>query len=1540
MCVISKLPVPAALRVQVGGTTATAVVPPGGHVTPLLGDVADDDAVGVVDAVDGTAAGAATAVALSAARGGGGSVVVVGGDVPHLACVTLARLADGDGLQRQLQWLAAGSAPGLATCAVALTPLVYYHNDLFAPCTVAAGSSTDAVRCAVGATVAVPLPVAAVSVAAGDGGLMLALSVTLVDVEGRGQAAAHLRLPLAPTARVCGAAWHVAAAAAPGCWPLVVSVRLEAGEWHVRASHAVQVLVPRQDGLALESTPPPLAAPAPVAELYAPPCHRAAYAAGACGAEFRTAMSVRDDDSSSGGWCGASTPPFCVAYTGEQAEPFAGVGTSVLAEVLTSPDALAADWADLAALAHLPRLLVGHHARVPLLTTPPAGAAGSATLHDTLRVAARRDEHGILIVQVQRDIDAPVRLLYNAGGDGADASGLMVGLGCTHRLPRSMTRILVRHTRPPPRRLLAAYLRAIEAGLRSGGGVSGGAGGGEATPAELWCVATKMAFASGSEGDDDTDGSSGEDDDAAARWRRAEHHPLLYAELADNTAAEVPLRVHVRGDSGGGSGVGVDWLFWMAGVGPACGWLVPAWPLYWDVPGAAAAASSSSSGGGGGGGGGSARPAEAGTHPYTAPLSLQPGRLLEGRETPHFAPATLELEAAGSDDSGGGGSGGDGTRRAGHVSILRRVTALPLAYAAEAGAAWMHAAVAYRSGACVLQLAPGAEAPTAHGNAPPPPRSLQLEADEVAVSWYAPAAGVEVTPPALVALEGGGDSAPAPWWEAAPDGLPAAVLTSALPGAAHGVAPEVGRLVLRRVVARVGLDATGTATRTLAVGEVAVLDTTPSTGGSGGGGGGGGGGGSGGGGGGSGGGSGDVAGGDRGGASEDARPLLACVGSRGASAASVTWTAAAGGGGRRNWRGPTTLTVRVPSQLYVNVSDAVAAAVVAAVRQWRPAAVAVLSLVVPGRAPSPGTPPRLPRCVLPALVAVDQVDIGAITASVTAAVSGPALPLQVRLQAATLRLPAVGAVHLHAPAARLRREVVAFVLADQLMTLPALLGSLDIFGNPSGFLRDARTGIARLFELERGAGLGAPLALVGGALEGTGHLVLRVAEGALRSLSAFSFAVAHNVDRLAAPGVPPDTRSRSVGASSSASGPAALPDGPAPLGLPTSSELAVCAAVRRWDTVGGPAACGALTAPPRDLFLPLQLAALARFLPRSRTAVGGAGGGGDGVEVTGGDGGDSDGDGDGRRGRSSHMQAAFTSLGRGLALAARTVALAPGAALRQRNAGVLLTAVADAVLAPLAGAMGFVGHATTGVLAALDTREGLRVAAAPPQLLVSLAVPSAMLARAASFVVAAAAGSGAGAGANASRRLVWYAPAVVSVSAHAAAAMLSMWAGACGAPAWVAVVAVAPADGGGGGAAQHLLLLLDAPCAGVFLVAWAHHLRATVSGGSGGDAGGRLGGSGGGAGLLGGTPLGASGAPTDAASPLLLSCTAPPLWVAPVVAAGDDSDAHRTSGPDANPFVARTGRPGAPPAPSDPAAVHLILPPWASRALRAFLPSS
>jgi len=292
-----------------------------------------------------------------------------------------------------------------------------------------------------------------------------------------------------------------------------------------------------------------------------------------------------------------------------------------------------------------------------------------------------------------------------------------------------------------------------------------------------------------------------------------------------------------------------------------------------------------------------------------------------------------------------------------------------------------------------------------------------------------------------------------------------------------------------------------------------------------------------------------------------------------------------------------------------------------------------------------------------------------------------------------------------------------------------------------------------------------------------------------------------------------------------------------------------------------------------------------------------------------------------------------------LALAASTVALAPGAALRQRNAGVLLTAVADAVLAPLAGAMGFVGHATTGVLAALDTREGLRVAAAPPQLLVSLAVPSAMLARAASFVVAAAAGSGAGA--NASRRLVWYSPAVVSVSADAAAAVLSMWAGACGAPAWVAVVAVAPADGGSGGASQHLLLLLDAPCTGVFLVTWAHHLRATVSGGSGGDAGGRLGGGGGGsAGLLGGTPLGAAGAPGDAATPLLLSCPAPPLWVAPVVAAGDDGDAHRTSGPDANPFVARTGRPGAPPAPSDPAAVHLILPPWASRALHAFLPSS
>jgi hypothetical protein len=114
----------------------------------------------------------------------------------------------------------------------------------------------------------------------------------------------------------------------------------------------------------------------------------------------------------------------------------------------------------------------------------------------------------------------------------------------------------------------------------------------------------------------------------------------------------------------------------------------------------------------------------------------------------------------------------------------------------------------------------------------------------------------------------------------------------------------------------------------------------------------------------------------------------------------------------------------------------------------------------------------------------------------------------VRLSAVTSRQCMLGSK------AALVKELAANYAADALLSSPALLGSLDLLGNPTGLLREYAIGMKDLVLLpiqavREGRGVGG---LLRGVRDGSSSLVRHVVGGTLTSVAGFSASVARNLD--------------------------------------------------------------------------------------------------------------------------------------------------------------------------------------------------------------------------------------------------------------------------------------------------------------------------------------------------------------------------------------------------------------------------------------------
>ncbi|GBG27559.1 Vacuolar protein sorting-associated protein 13B [Hondaea fermentalgiana] len=145
---------------------------------------------------------------------------------------------------------------------------------------------------------------------------------------------------------------------------------------------------------------------------------------------------------------------------------------------------------------------------------------------------------------------------------------------------------------------------------------------------------------------------------------------------------------------------------------------------------------------------------------------------------------------------------------------------------------------------------------------------------------------------------------------------------------------------------------------------------------------------------------------------------------------------------------------------------------------------------------------------------IENLVIGEL--SVIATVRTTTLPMFVGIDRTPLRFSEVSLVRVFEGAKALRNELAANYIADALLGSPALLGSLEILGNPVGFARSVGAGVYDLVfqplkAIRHGYG---PGGILRGVARGWSSLLIHLSEGALMSVSGFSNSIARNLDRL------------------------------------------------------------------------------------------------------------------------------------------------------------------------------------------------------------------------------------------------------------------------------------------------------------------------------------------------------------------------------------------------------------------------------------------
>jgi hypothetical protein len=144
------------------------------------------------------------------------------------------------------------------------------------------------------------------------------------------------------------------------------------------------------------------------------------------------------------------------------------------------------------------------------------------------------------------------------------------------------------------------------------------------------------------------------------------------------------------------------------------------------------------------------------------------------------------------------------------------------------------------------------------------------------------------------------------------------------------------------------------------------------------------------------------------------------------------------------------------------------------------------------------------------LIYVHHASIAALVADVSARAREP---VAVGFQRFPLTLAPVQLHAVRVRAAPLLRAALLHYAQDVLQRVPAVLGSLDLLGNPTGMLRELSAGVRDVVLLPLdGVRRLSPSGFAVGFVRGLGSLVQHVAIGSFASINALSLGVARNLD--------------------------------------------------------------------------------------------------------------------------------------------------------------------------------------------------------------------------------------------------------------------------------------------------------------------------------------------------------------------------------------------------------------------------------------------
>lgn len=214
--------------------------------------------------------------------------------------------------------------------------------------------------------------------------------------------------------------------------------------------------------------------------------------------------------------------------------------------------------------------------------------------------------------------------------------------------------------------------------------------------------------------------------------------------------------------------------------------------------------------------------------------------------------------------------------------------------------------------------------------------------------------------------------------------------------------------------------------------------------------------------------------------------------------------------------------------LRLQLSDTVADQQIPAYARWLPALTAASGRLMPPSAPSPSSAPThrtdgaatIPAAAsaLPKALSLDVLRLGPVAVEVTFCTAKAGTPVFLAIDRMPVSLSAVQCNQLLAAPEIVARELLASYLTDVLLRTPALLGSFDILGNPTGLARSLAAGVYDLFAMPMRASMAAGnrsvLALIQGVGRGWASLAGHIAAGTLGSVAGLAMSLARNLDRM------------------------------------------------------------------------------------------------------------------------------------------------------------------------------------------------------------------------------------------------------------------------------------------------------------------------------------------------------------------------------------------------------------------------------------------